>query len=90
MFLTIIIAQLQVLKKIASLFITLIFAPEASWLRFLIFILVIFLLVTMYRISAKFGREYQKKKEKEEKEKEKEDRSLFRKYVGDWGKIVGE
>ncbi len=86
--LTIILAQLQVLREIIEFFGWLAFSQESNIWRFLIMLGVFLAMIGIYYFSSKFGDGFKKSKEKSEKEKEemekkraKVDRGILRKLV---------
>ena len=70
---TIIMAQIQLLRKITEGLVWLVFYKEGSWYRFLIITGIVVALILLYYFTSAFGKAYreQKKKAKEEINREK-------------------
>lgn len=66
--LTIVLAQIQILRKIAEFFIWFVFYKEATWWRFAATLIIIFALFFIYYFSSVFSKAYKEQKKKTKQE----------------------
>ena len=79
--LVIIMAQLKFFRVIVESFGWLIFSPEAWWLRLIIFVVIIFVVVFLYKLSSQIGDSFKKNREKTKEEMEKAEEKINRGVV---------
>ncbi len=79
--LTIVLAQLKVLKQIVEFFGWLVFSQEANWLRFIIVLVIFLVMVILYKVTSGFGENFKKNKEQMEKERAKVERGILHNFV---------
>ena len=76
--LTIIIAQLKFFMKIVEFFSWLVLSPEAWWIRLIIFIVIAFVMVLLYKFSSQIGKSFKENSEKTKEEMEKAEEKINR------------
>ncbi len=78
---TIILAQLQILRKIVEFFKWLVFTQEANIWRFLIILGIFLAMIGIYYLSSYLGDSFKKNKEEMEKSRAKTERGILHKIV---------
>ena len=78
---TVIVAQLQILRKIVEWFGWFIFTKDATWWRTLAVGIIVLSLILIYVLTTFLGKMVKEKREKLEKEKEKIERGVLHKTV---------
>ncbi len=86
---TIISAQVGILRKFTQAFGWIIFSPEAWWMRFIIFIVVCVILIFLHKITCVLGKKHKESKEKQEKAEAKTERKTLKKYFESFIKAFG-
>lgn len=79
--LVIIMAQLKFFRIIVESFGWLVFSQEAWWIRLIIFILIAFVMVFLYKLSSQIGDSFKKNRKKTKEEMEKEEEKINRGIV---------
>jgi len=79
--LVIIMAQLKFFRVIVESFGWLVFSQEAWWIRFIIFVIIIFVMVFLYKLSSQIGDSFKKNKEKTKEEMKKAEEKINRGIV---------
>lgn len=78
---TVAFARTKFFSNVSNFLIYLIFKPELWWTRLIIFILILFILVLLYRANSIIGNLIKKQREEIEKEQEKADRGILRSFA---------
>ena len=76
--LVIIMAQLKFFRVIVESLEWLIFSSEAWWLRLIIFVVIVFILIFLYKLSSQIGNSFKKNREKTKEEMEKAEEKINR------------
>ena len=79
--LVIIMAQLKFFRVIVESFGWLVFSQEAWWIRFIIFVIIIFVMVFLYKLSSQIGDSFKKNKEMTKEEMKKAEEKINRGIV---------
>jgi len=79
--LTMVLAQITFFRKTVEFFGWVVFSPEATWIRFLIFVGIVAALIFLGKMSTKIGERYKKNKEKMDKILSKVERGFFHKFM---------
>lgn len=79
--LVIIMAQLKFFRIIVESFGWLVFSQEAWWIRLIIFIVIAFVMVFLYKLSSQIGDSFKKNRKKTKEEMEKEEEKINRGIV---------
>lgn len=76
--LVLILAQLKVLRQIVELFGWFVFSQEAWWLRLIIFIVIVFILIFLYKLSSQVGQSFKEHSDESREEMEKTEEKINR------------
>jgi len=76
--LVIIMAQLKFFRVIVESLEWLVFSSEGWWLRLIIFVVIVFILIFLYKLSSQIGNSFKKNREKTKEEMEKAEEKINR------------